>query len=82
MNSSVMNLFVYFSCIVCVFSCALVQLFLVLAQYKCQVVVVVVVLGHHGITWGHNISGQGTCHRDDTGMSSSSFFFFLLTLPA
>ena len=42
MNSSVMNLFVYFSCIVCVFSCALVQMFLVLAQYKCQVVVVVV----------------------------------------
>ena len=33
------------------------------------------VLGHHGIIWGHNISGQGTCHRDDTDMSSFVFFF-------
>ena len=34
------------------------------------------VLGHHGIIWGHNISGQGTCHRDDTDMSSSFFLSF------
>ena len=32
------------------------------------------VLGHHGIIWGHNISGQGTCHRDDTDMSSFVLF--------
>ena len=43
MNSSVMNLFVYFHALFVFFSCALVQMFLVLAQYKCQVVVVVVV---------------------------------------
>ena len=35
------------------------------------------VLGNHRITWGHNIRGQGTCHRDDTGMSSLFFFFVL-----
>ena len=34
-------------------------------------VVRVKVLVHQGITWGHNIGGQGTCHRNDTGISSS-----------
>ena len=32
------------------------------------------VLGHHGIIWGHNISGQGTCHCDDTDMSSLLYY--------
>ena len=35
------------------------------------------VLGHHGIIWGYNISGQGTCHRDDTDMSSCFFFLVI-----
>ena len=35
-----------------------------------KTIVKVKVLRHLGIIWGHNISGQGTCHRDDTDMSS------------
>ena len=41
------------------------------------------VLGHHGITWGHNINRQGMCHCDDTVMSSYYYFniWMILVFP-